>query len=436
MMRLYFAIAFFLIAISSFSFAQDTLPPAKATLSGWIPIQFSVTNLHTSPGPEVGASFDGWAHSNSINLPFNFALLRNDFIDDDTKQTASEDLHSKNVFEDGYNVRLFGSWGADTFLFKSPALLGVDYSFGNFSSGQFTDQLFNTVFYGNAYYAGQTADFSGSNEYNFQYSRIGFSLQKNFRSKKSFWQAGAKISLLGIHSATRLDMKQGSLFTEQNGEYLDASYNFEFTVSDSSNHGNLQSDGEGGAIDLLVSWMNQSQHSRVTVYVNDLGFAAWNKKSLNYSADTSVHYEGVEINNFLSHDDGPLFQYNEDSLIKYTGTKVNMGARTFALPVGFAIVYEQTLTHKMVLQSGISYRPYPDLLPLIFVKPKWIINRSFEVAAIASAGGTARYALGFEMMALLAHHYKIILGSDNILGIFIPVQTTSTSLFLQLSYQF
>ncbi|MFI5134335.1 MAG: DUF5723 family protein [Chitinophagales bacterium] len=431
------AVILLVFSFPLFSFGQDSVSNQKMKLGGWLTVQFSLTNTFSDEARnEASASIRAFVHSNSVNLPFSFALLGNNFIDDGMKKKVSDRLKNKNVLEESYDARFFGSWTCDTFLFKSPALLSVDYSFGGFTSSKFTEGAFNTVFYGNAYYAGQTADFSGTKVYNYEYDRLGFSVQKEFHSEKSWWQASAKISLTGIHTAAHLRIDQASLFTEQNGEYLDATYNFEYNVSDSSNHGPFQIDGVGPALDLMTSWMNASRNSRLSFYVSDLGFAVWNKKTRAYNGDSSVHYEGIEVNNFFSQDNSSGIHFNKDSLLKYTGTTLKFGSKPFFFPAGFSVMFEHSFTEKMSVQSGISYRPFPDLIPLFFVKPYWKLSPSFQIAAIVSYGGTANYALGFEMKALVMNQWKIIFGSDNVLGIFIPEQTTSASLFLQLSFQF
>jgi len=431
------AVISFLFVSSSFSFGQDSLSARTIKLEGWMPLQFSLSNSFADQlRNEAGASIQSVIHSNSVNLPFSFALLGDNFIDDGMKQKVSDKLKSKNVLEQTYDAGFFFRWTRDTFLFKSPALLGIDYSFGGFTSSEFTEDAFNTIFYGNAYYAGQTAFFTGTKVYNYEYDRLGFSVQKEFHSQKSAWQAGARISLIGIHTAVHLRIDQGSLFTEENGAYIDASYDFNFSVSDSTNHSPFQIDGVGPLLDLTASWTNYLRNSRITFFISNLGFASWNKNTRNYQGDSTVHYEGINVDNFLSPDNSSALHFNTDSLLKYTGTSLQFRRKTFFLPVSFSSILDHSFTKRMFLQAGISYRPYPDLLPLFFVKPYWRLTSSLQLAAIASYGGTAEYALGFEMDALLMHHMKIILGSGNVLGIFIPEQTTSASLFLQLSYQF
>lgn len=410
--------------------------PSDSITVNYVPVLFSLTHLHPEETRSVGVSVEGLVHSQSVSLPFSFSLLGNDFIDDELKETTSGKLQAKNVLEDGYEARFYGNWVQRNLLLKEPVMYSVDYSFGGYNSAWFTDELFNTAFYGNAFYAGETADFSGTRSYNFQYDRIGFSAQKEVKGERENWQAGLKLSLMSIHSALRLNMEHATLFTEENGEYLDASYRFEYAVSDTSNHGAFQIDGIGPVIDVMTSWSNKSERTRISVFINNLGMIFWNNKTLTYSADSSIRYEGIQAVNLLTPDDSSLFQYNVDSLLKYTGTAVSTGGTSFPPLLSFATAVNYRLSLNLMLQAGISYRPYPDLLPLIYVKPMWKVGRGVEAGAIASYGGASRYGLGFDLRAKVFEHIFMEAASENILGVFIPKQTTSASLFLRASYQF
>lgn len=131
--------------------------PSDSITVNYVPVLFSLTHLHPEETRSVGVSVEGLVHSQSVSLPFSFSLLGNDFIDDELKETTSGKLQAKNVLEDGYEARFYGNWVQRNLLLKEPVMYSVDYSFGGYNSAWFTDELFNTAFYGNAFYAGETA---------------------------------------------------------------------------------------------------------------------------------------------------------------------------------------------------------------------------------------------------------------------------------------
>ncbi|MCY7410813.1 MAG: DUF5723 family protein [Chitinophagales bacterium] len=434
---------FFLILnfISASAQNNDSLSSKKILLLGWNEMKFSSNNGYENNfsgmfNHELEVSGSGVDHSSSLILPFSASLITKDFLDEEKKQDASNGLHDFNVLELGYNFNFSYRWMTDKFLYHDLAVYAFSYNFGLYSNTKFTHDLFNTIFFGNAMYAGQTADFSKSSNYDFQYDKISFSAQKKITTLESTWEFGTGISILGVHSLTKFDVPRGSLFTEQNGEYLDADFNYEYLTSDSTNHGNFQIDGVGAALDFQFSSLSKNQQTRWSFYLNDFGFANWNKNARTYSADSSIHFQGIEVIDLLSPDDSSSINFNVDSLLKNTGGKLETGSRSTLLPYCIALVFQHSVSQKIILNAGISYRPVVDLIPFIFVKPQWVINSTFQIAGTISYGGTASYALGADAYLNMNDRLKLNLGSDNILGIFIPKQTTSTSLFLRMRYLF
>ena len=111
----------------------------------------------------------------------------------------------------------------------------------------------------------------------------------------------------------------------------------EYHEADTSNHGSLQTDGHGFAVDLLLSYLLNDGKSRLSIFINDAGIIGWNKHSLLYSADSSLHFEGVEVNDFLMQADSSLILFNSDTLLKKTGATVRSGSFTTALTMRFSL---------------------------------------------------------------------------------------------------
>jgi hypothetical protein len=61
-----------------------------------------------------------------------------------------------------------------------------------------------------------------------------------------------------------------------------------------------------------------------------------------------------------------------------------------------------------VLHAGITYLPYADLMPMLFVKSQWMLSPAVQISAVASAGGTVRYALGTDAIFTIKKQFKII----------------------------
>jgi hypothetical protein len=408
----------------------------KNVLTGWQDPFFNISNplsfqfFNHEIRNELGIFGSGILSSNALPLPFSIAVLQNEFIDDVKKMDASAKLGSKNTFEFNYGGGIFFRFQRDSFLFKQPACYTITFRTASVQQVRFTDDLFNVVFFGNAGYAGQTADFSGSSELNYNFNQLRFFTQKKF-GKTSQWEGGAGLSFLTARQGTAIQLDRGTLYTEQNGEYIDASYHFTYFVSDSSNHGGLQVDGLGAAADLFLSFMLPDSISKFTFSVNDFGFIGWNKNSRIYRADSSFHFEGIEVTDLLHPADSSLFNFNADTLLKKTGAKVGSEAHQTWLPARFSLMYTRLFNERWMASAGISYRPLTDLLPFFYVQPQFAITPKLRTALLLGYGGTDKFTAGLTVDAAIGKNIALQVGSGNFLGIFVPGETTSTSLFLQ-----
>lgn len=411
-------------------------------LTGWNDLTFNSTDVGfpklftDSSAHEAGIRGGSEISSNSLSLAFSVSALSNNYLDEDLKNSVSDQLSGKNVFEYHAGAEIFFRFIAENFIGRSPALLSFGFRAGSFQQLGFTDDLFHVAFYGNAGYAGRTADFSGSEGLLYDYRQVRFGIQKKVSKASAVWEAGLGASILFAKNGSQVKVNEGTLFTEQNGEYLHAVYDFEYMVSDTGNKGTLQADGIGAAADVMLAWLSADRNSRMVLFVNDLGFIGWNNRTDLYRADSAIYFEGIEATDFLTGEDDALFQFNTDSILVRTGTSSERGALTTFLPFSLSLNYSNAFADRWMAGGGISYRPSVDLMPFFYAQPVYSFSRWFDGGVTLSYGGTAGFQLGILGQFSWGNQLQIRLASENIMGILLPYQSTSTSLFLQASVQF
>ncbi|MGB3073899.1 MAG: DUF5723 family protein [Chitinophagales bacterium] len=412
------------------------------SLKGWNDLSLTTTainpftSFNDSMNHEISLSGNGVLSSNSVNLAFSVAALRNKFIDDEQKHSVSDNLTSINSFEYNTGASISYRVVSPKFLWQTPALLSLSLKVGSVQQSEFTSDLFNVVFFGNASYAGLTADFSGSRDIKYDYRQVRVGVQKKFFSHAAEWEAGVGLSFLSAKNGFEINLRNATLFTEQNGEYLDATYNFEYRQADTSNHGSLQTDGRGASLDLLLSCTLPGGKSRLVFYAGDVGFISWNKQATLYTADTSLHFEGIEVVDFLQTSDTTLFQFNKDSLLNQTSTTVKTSSYVSQFPMRLSFIYFHAFSNRWMTYAGMTYRPFTDLLPVFFIQPQYAFTSWLTGGCSIAYGGTSKFNLGLMANVVADRHWSFRLASENVLGIFIPQQTTSTSLFLQALFNF
>lgn len=430
--------------VSFFSFAQNSINTkgrAAVSLALWNDLSFNTAALiapqfKDSLIHELGIAGNGVISSNAVNLSFSTAALRNEFIDAEMKNSVAVNLAAQNVFEFSTSGEIYYRFIAPEFLFHSPALLSLSLKNGGVQQTKFTDDLFNVVFFGNAGFAGTTADFSGTRHQQYDYRQLRLGIQKKFFTPSAAWETGIGLSFLTAKNGSGLDLAHATLFTEQNGEYIDAVYEFTYMESDASNTGSLQVDGAGAAADIMIAYIPNGGKSRFIFYANDLGIISWNKNATLYSADSALHFEGIAVTDFLQDNDSAFFQFNKDSLLKETGTVTKSGSYHTVFPMRFSFVYFHNFSSRWMGKAGMTYRPYPDLLPMFFIQPQFMIAPWFTAGLSLSYGGTAKLGVGVLADAVISQRMHIRLASENLLGIVLPQQTSSTSLFLQAAVTF
>ncbi|MBA2407919.1 MAG: hypothetical protein H0V65_08010, partial [Chitinophagales bacterium] len=312
-------------------------------LNGWNTLDFSngrdliIQRKNDHSLRESGIKLTGLFSSNAINIPFALAVFRDDFIDDEKKIEVTNRLRSVNAFELSSSAELFYRFEKNNFLFNTPALITLNFKAGSINEAKFTKDLFQIIFFGNASYAGATADFSQTENLSYRFHQLRLGVQKKFDFINHNWEAGIGISVLAAKSGSSLKIDQGTLFTEQYGSFIDASYNFEYSVSDTLNKGYFAYDGIGTSADATLSYIPDNGSLRLLFFMNDMGFIRWNRQSQLYSADSSLHFEGFEVIDLFNSSDSALLPFNKDSLLHLTGTKISSKSFSTLLPVKFSL---------------------------------------------------------------------------------------------------
>jgi hypothetical protein len=177
----------------------------------------------------------------------------------------------------------------------------------------FSPDVFNLAFYGNASYAGRSAQLSpfSLNNISYQQLEIG-SVCTNFGGKAKF---GLGISFLAGQQMQSINLSNGSLYTDIYGQYIQLTSNAKFNESDST-PGHNYLNGYGASLDFYFSapYKLGKKDGVITVGITDLGFIGWNSHSLSYNKDTSYTYNGITINSLNDLQNAAINNLSKDSL--------------------------------------------------------------------------------------------------------------------------
>lgn len=373
---------------------------------------------------------DGSAYLNSSTLPFSFTknLVQSKFLDNDIKENAASKIKNRNGALFGYK------FGAGFCTKKNENSIGLELSDESISVINFRRDLFKLVFFGNAEFENDTAYLSGINFTNQDFHRARFIFSTQSGVADSSWQINASISFLQGYHVNLLNTGRSTLFTAPMGEYLLLRSQMIYKTNDTAKSGAFTFNGHGVSIDVSIAF--PAGKSQLMFAINDAGFISWNKKSNYYAMDTSIKFEGVELENILSNSGSQLGDINTDTIFNYLGVIKGRDNFNLNLPLRFSLYWNKMIAkNKIGLNAGFSLLPQYETVPLFFASATYI-NKKLYPTLTFSYGGLQAFNMGINLEGNIANRFNFQLGTGQILSLVFQKKLTGFNLFSQLSCSF
>lgn len=234
--------------------------------------------------------------SNSLTSAFAFSWLAGNYLNNTLKQQVSSLLGNNNRAGYEMNYGMYMVFCHDTAGKRKPLNFFVALRHKSYLNTSFTADDFQVPFYGNAGYAGKTAQLSPFNFESLSYQQAELGLVfTHFAGGAEF---GAGLSFLAGQSYLAMQLPSAGLYTSPTGESITINADALLMQSDTSAQGRNGINGAGGSLDLyfMVPYKLGGKNSSISIGLSDLGFIRWNNSSLQYRKDTTYTYNGVSIN--------------------------------------------------------------------------------------------------------------------------------------------
>lgn len=302
------------------------------------------------------------------------------------------------------------------------------------ANAKYPRDLFNLIMFGNADFAGKTADLSDIKAQFFTYKQYEVGLLKSVDSESGKWQMGVGVSLLTGNRNLNIDMASASLFTHEDGEFVDAALQGEIQSSSLTSFQYFDANGLGMSTSLSVAYENETFGLRLDA--DDLGFIRWSQQLQRTVIDTSFRFEGAELNLF-SNDGASFGQISADSAFNGIATTSEANAYSTVLPGRIRLEGHYQLNEKKLrLYAGLQYRIAARYLPYGYVGVSSPLPHGFYLDGRFAYGGFGSWHLGFEVRKMFSDVIQIRLGTNNLEGYVLPMFGTSQSLYVGLSGHF
>ena len=355
--------------------------------------------------------------SNCFSASFLQNFFGSGFITEEMKDFASEKLSAENTLgvdlSAGLWMQMAMKNNADNIF-----IAGIDYNFEE--SSQFTPDLFHLAFYGNYDLQGETAILSGSKFSLTNVIEYKVGMMKLFNNGYNTYKLGITGGLVQGLSGLDIKAPTGTMYTAPDGRYIDFDYDFSIKTS-GKNAPNLASFvGAGFSVDLFGQAYFKGPEITINAMVNDIGAVFWNNDPLKISADSTLHFEGIEINNLFGAVDTTIAG-SSDSLLEILGVVEEENVFSQALPSRINISASKYITADIYFTIGAQYILNTPYKPLIFVQAaKAIPSLKMSIAANAHAGGYGVFNAGLDISKDLGSLATIRVGSNSLLGIVAP----------------
>lgn len=376
----------------------------------------------------AGTFGDAFLNSPSLNNLFFHQFRKGGYLSEEIKDDISGNLRAGN--------RLGADLGYGVF-FSQKIKAGWNYTLQVSDrahiNAQFPKDLFDLGFYGNKKFEGDTAVLDNTDFNYLRYQQIQAGIVST--SGKTI-RYGLAISFLKGEENYFAKFNRARLFTEENGERLEADLNGEIHRTDTANKGIDAFHGWGISSDLFAefAFKIKEHNSLFRAEINDAGAIQWNKKSLVYKADTSIQFEGIYISDIFQLNDSVLKSLSPDTLSEDLLSSQVMKNYVTYLPALIKLGWMLDVD-KFLFSFGIAHRLNANYNPFISFKTGYKFSSSFSASSKLSYGGYGKIALGAEVNLALKN-FMLLAGTNNLEGLVFPGYSGGNSAFVALRKEF
>jgi len=381
--------------------------------------------------------------SSSINSNFLNTFLFGNRIDSLSKQRMFEGLNQDNRLgadiEGGLSYITF----PDTFMHNANMGLFVKYNRYYHMDMAFTDDLARLFFDGNKHFAGKTANIDNSILNIISYDQVQFGILSKFDVKNFKQTFGVGISLNNGYRNTIINVTKGSLFTQANAEYLNFAANYEVSRSDTAHKKLNMFKGYGMSLNLYYSIEAENKNSLV-IQLTDMGYIRWNKHSQQFSKDTAVHFEGVQVSDLLNIEGNIFGQANTDSIAQtYTYADTTLPYYTYT-PAVLNISYLYNISEKGRFEFSFRKKFFSNYDPMVMMKMQYFPCKKTMLSLDLSYGGYSSASLldnhrinaGLEYMHQFGKSLVLLAGTNYLNGFIAPKTLAAQGVYFSIKKYF
>ena len=372
-------------------------------------------------------------NSNSIINQFANKFYTGGYINDELKLAVLKRTKNHNQIGGNLNYGIFHTYKIP----ENKQKLSIFFSLKNrahFDMG-FSKNLFELGFFGNAQFAGQTANINNSSINILRYQQLQFGIFSSKSDSVARWGIG--ISVLKGEQYLTIQSKKGELFTSSDGQNINLNAELFTAQSDTAHKGITAFNGIGAGLDLFFEapYDTKIGKSKIKITVSDIGSIYYNNKTILRKQDSTFNYSGFDIKGIYDLRDSTLGNRIKDSVLEAI-IPAKKQTHSVTIPTTLNFSFETQLHPVFSLTEGIQYVFNANYKLQFYLIGKFYINRKLIVSSQFSYGGYGTYNYGIGVSANLGKGFILNAGSKNIEGYIVPKITTGQGVYFTLIKKF
>ena len=373
--------------------------------------------------------------SNALTIDLASTYFMNGFITNEMKDAVSSKLKSKNQFGAGFRYEFSYRHRPDSMFGLENSYYQVGFRDIYHLDSRFNKDVFELYFRGNKNFAGKSADLGNFEFKQLFYQQLYFMFGHSFNRSENKFEYAIGLNFNKGHKLLAIEANDASIFTQQDGEYLDLNTELEIHRSDSAKNDKIAFNGIGGSIDLYFKWTDKKNRS-LEFKAHNLGMIAWNKQSAFITSDTSFRFEGVDISELFDFSDSVTNTISLDSsLVEPYLTNRIKKEYTTPLPALLKLSYSIPLEkYKTLASTEVGYLLFANCKPYVRQTFQYKVNSIHSIGLSLSYGGYSNFNVGLNY-ELKLKNWKFQIKSDTVAGYFLK-DATSQGAFVSLSKSF
>lgn len=371
-------------------------------------------------------------NSNSVRNGFVNNYLFESRLSQNARKRSYQNAQMQNRLGIDYVHHVQYNTVIDTCLGMRDLFFTAGLKTRDFASAAFNNDAWGLFLLGNKPFAGQKMNFSNTSLSYLNYQEVFTGFGK-YLSDNFFM--GIVLGFIKGGDAQYLDIDRGTLYTQEDGEYIDLSLKMKLQQYNDNPLPHTAFKGYGSNISVTGSYFF-SKDKFLNLNIKDAGFISW-KNMRSTEVDSNYHFEGFEIDDVFNFNDSTLKKAAREDLATNLNAEQKNKNEIKMLPLSIHLNYFHKIDrYQTILIPGAKYMLNAAYIPKFYLKAAIFPCKGFMITPKLAYGGFGRLNYGLGLSKSFRKSWMLSLQSNYLAGFVNPDKTRGQGLQLVLSTRF